>query len=350
MPSATRVGSGLGSSLGSSIESSYGASAAPNLWHGHDSWEIVRRPVYFKGNTLRGGDTLVRDAADRQLTNQDAGGSGKQNFYYSGTGRLIASLMGSLASTPVQIGSTTAYTRTCNFGQSNGQSLSFQQGIPDTSGSVHWFQTVGAKITEGQFECAAGGSLMWTPTVDAQDWYELGPSAGTTPTEPIGDVCFAWQNMTVKIGAYGSEAKVDGCTKWTGIIKRTYDDKRFFAGNLTTNPSIAPPYTIKSEPVDNGFADIGGTLETQYLNDSLYENYYLTETPFSLIVSFVSTALAGAGNPFSVTFGFPRCYFITDGPKVTGPDIVKPSMQYEVWYDDTHPAATCTIVSTDSVA
>jgi hypothetical protein len=339
-------GSGLASSFGTGVETagSYGTQATATKWMTVDSAELKRNPVYVEGNGLRNG-ALARDTNERVLTNQDAGGSVKMNFYHQAMGQLIGSLMGNLGTAPAQIASTTAYTQTGAFANSWHQSLTIQQGITDVSQTQHDWLILGAKVTEGQFECGAGSALTSTFTIDAQDRFESG-TAITAPSFIAANPFFTFADMTVKIGTFGSEAKVDGVTKWTGNIKRMQSDKRFNAGNFTTNPSLI--YGIKDEPVDNNFADIGGTLETEYLNDTLFENYFMTEVPFSLIVTFTSVALAGAGNPFSVVFAFPNNYFTGTDPTITGPDIVKPSMPFKTYLDETHPAATITIISKDT--
>ena len=342
----TSPGSGLGSTFGTGVETSgsYGTLATINKWAPVESCEIKQAPVYYKGNGLHGG-TLVRQDAEVVRTNLDAAGTIKTAGYYNGLGRLFGSLMGSLAVAPVQNGATTAYTQTHAFANSWHQSISIQQGIVDVAQTIHYWNSLGVKITGGQFECSVGNPLMCTFDVDAQDRFEAG--SGVTASGLSGGFpFFAFHQAAVKIGTFGSEAKVDGVTKWTGSIKRAQATKRFNFGNVTTNPNDT--YAIKDEPVDNGFADITGTLETEYLNDTLFENYYQNDTPFSLIVVFTSAALAGTAFPYSISFNFPRCRFITgEDPTVNGPDIVKPVMNYEVMLDGTHPAATITIVNQD---
>lgn len=340
-------GSGLGSSFGTGIETpgSYGTLATINKWLPVDSCEIKQSPNYYKGQGLHGG-SLVRYDAEVVRTHLDSAGSVKLPVYYNGMGRLLGSLMGTLNLTPTQQGTTgTAYSVAHAFSNSWQQSISIQQGIPDVNQTVHYWNHLGVKVTDAQFECTAGNALLGTFNVDCQDTFEA--ASGVAPTNPGGSPYFAWHQMVVKVGAYGSETKVDGVSKWTGNIKRAQANKRFNAGNITTNPNDT--YAVKSEPVDNGFADITGTLETEYLNDTLFENYYQTDTPFSLIVSFTSATVAYTGYPYSITFAFPRCRFLTgSNPTVNGPDIVKPSMPYEVMLDGTHPAATITVVSQDA--
>lgn len=341
------IGSGLGASFGTGIETagSYGTLATPTKWHALDTCEMKIAPVWTKGAGLHAG-SLARFDQEVELTNADASGSLKSNFYYSSMLRFLASLMGGLGTVaPVKNGTTVSYTTTLPFSSSWQQSFSLQEGIPDVSGTVHYWNSLGCKVTDGQFDCTSGQGLTAQFTVDAQDRFEA--ASGTAPTAPAGASFFQWRDMVVKIGSYGSEAKVDGVTKWAGTIKRAQSTKRFNAGNITTNPNNS--YAIKDEPNDNGFADLTGSLDTEYLNDSLFENYYSTNTPFSLIVEFTSLQLADTGFPYSVTFNFPRCRFLTgDQPSVKGPDIVKPSMAYEVLNDGTHPLASIVVVGTES--
>jgi hypothetical protein len=337
-------GSGLGSILRTGIEDTYGSLATIDKAIAVDSAEIKQAPIYFKGQGLHGG-AFVRYDAETVKTNQDAGGSIKTSFFMDGMGRLIGSLMGSLGSAPTQLDTTTAYKQVHTFGSSWGQSLSFQQIIPDVSQVGHVWNVLGAKVTEGQFECSAGNPLLATFTVDAQDRFEV--ADGADVANPGGSPFFAWQHMTIKVGAFGSEQVVDGVSKWSGSIKRAQADKRFNAGKLTTNPSSV--YTIKDEPVDNGYVDITGTLDTEYLDDTLFEDYYQTDTPFSLEVDFTAATLAGVALPYSVNFAFPCCRFLTgEDPSVPGPDLIKPSMAYEVMNDGVHPVATITIVGKDT--
>lgn len=342
----TAPGSGLGSvPLATGVEVTYGTLPALTKALPVDSAEIKWAPTYYKGQGLH-GNTLARFDAETVLVQGDAAGSVKTPIYFNGVGRLLGSVQGSLGVAPVVNGATTSYTQTHAFANTWGQSLSIVSQIRDVAQASHYFATLGAKVTDAQFECAAGNPLLGTFTIDAQDHYELG-TPPAMPADPGGSPFFTWKDMAVKIGAFGSEALVDGVTKWQATHKRTHADKRFNAGNLSLNPNKR--YAIKDQPVDNGFADITGTLDTEYLNDTLFENYWQTDTYFSLIVSFTSATLAATGYPYSITFNYPRCRFLVgEDPVLAGPDIVKPSMQWEAMLDGTHPACTIVAVNTDS--
>ena len=344
------VGSGLGSAIGSGIETGYGAS--PNggltLWHPTDSHEIKFNPVFHDGKGLRYG-TLVQDFTEHVLVQGDAGGAAKMNAYFKGMGRWIATAFGSQTSgAPVQQGGTTAYKQRHAWQSPYGQSLTVGELIPYVGGTVKYWLNIGGKISDCEFTCTNGGALECTYTTDFQDRFETGLAVPSV-TQIVDDYYFTWRDMTVKLGAYGSEAKVDGIMKWTGAYKHSFADKRFNAGNVSVGP-YSPPYAVKDEPVDNEFSQLTGTLETEYLSDQLV-NYFRNNTIFSLIVSFTSTQLAGTGFPFSITFNMPCCYLIGDDPTVTGPDLVKPTMNYAVRNDPDLGApavAFIDLISTDT--
>lgn len=341
-------GSGLGAFVGSGIETagSYGTLATINKWTAFESFDIKPNQTWVEGAGLHGGQ-VTRFDSEAVLTKQDASGSAKLNFYYNGMGRLLGSLMGGLTTAPVQQGATTAYSLTLTGPSPDWQqSLSFQQLIPDITQAGHYWNVLGAKVTDAQFECADGGALVATFNIDAQDVYEAATGTAPTAGQPAGQPYFAWHQSAVKIGTYGSEVKVDGVKKWTASIKKGLDTGRFNMGNITTNPNLT--YAVKDEPAYGTWADIGGTLETEYLNDTLFENYYTTNTPFSMVTSFTSATMAGTAYPYSVTFAFPRCRFVgAEYPTIKGPQIVQPSMPFKVYNDGTHPACTITIVSQD---
>lgn len=338
--------SGLGSYVGSAIEETYGTFVDPDKWHATDSFEVTQAPQYAQGNGIH-GNTLVGYDAETIRTSLDAGGTFKTTAYFNGISRFIASLMGTLGITPTQVGATTAYRQVHAFAGGVGQSLSFQQLIPDVSGNAHVWNLMGAKVTQAEFSCSSGNPLEVTWTVDARDRYEVTPASDPAPIAPAASPFFSWKDLQIKVGAYGAETVVDGITSFATTIKRNMADKRFNAGLMSDNPSAS--YMVKAEPISNGFVDLTGTLETEYLNDDLFENYYQTDTGFSLIATWKSVQLAGAATPFELEIAYPRCRFLGGGdPTIPGPDIVKPSMPFTVKSDGSHNACTITLTNTET--
>lgn len=326
----TSIGSGLGSAIGSGIETGYGTSPVGGLdsWYPTEDHTIKFHPVFHDGKGLRYGE-LVEDHTEHVLVQGDAAGPAKMYGYLKGLGRWVATAFGSQTSgAPVQQGATTAYKQRHVWQSPWGQSLTVGELIPRVgSGLVEYWLSTGVKIPEVQFTCTNAQALECTFTLDGQDRFQTGLAVPSV-TQIVDDYYFTWRDMSVSLGAYGSEQKVDGVMKWTGVYKHLFADKRFNAGNLSQS-GYTPAYAVKDEPVDNGFSALTGTLEVEYLNDTLV-NYFRNNTEFSLIVSFTSTQLAGTGYAYSATFNMPCCFLIADDPTITGPDIVKPTMNYVV--------------------
>lgn len=345
------VGSGVGSSVSTGIEESYGSFATPTQLIPDASCELKINPHFEQGSPARAGQ-LVDESADHVWTTADAGGSIKTTVYDKGMLRLLGSLMGGLNSvTPSHVGGN-AYQTVFPVNPQQGSSLTIQEGIPQTSGTVVRWDTLGAKVTEAAFDLSASGTLEGTWTIDAQD--RVRSSSSITSLDYLtSQLPFAWQQCTVKLGTYGSEVEVDGINKWSGSFKRTVANSRFNIGNVTT--ATYASYGIKDEPIDNGRFVITGTLDTEYLSEAEFVDLFLDQTPTSLIVSFTGVYLnpgATPTDPASLTFAFPNVLFEGADPTASGLDIVKPTMSYVVRQDSTNLSgvspATITVVSADA--
>lgn len=341
------VGSGVGSSVGFGIESSYGTLATPSVWLPDASSQINLKPKFEQGSPVRAGQ-LVDESADHVWTTADAQGTIKSEVYSNGMLRLFGSLMGGLNSvTPVLV-SGSAYTTTFNVLAQQGSSLTIQEGIPQTNGTVVRWDTLGGKVSQAQFDLSASGILEATWTIDAQDRVKSA-SAITPVTYLTKQNPFAWQQATVKLGTYGSEVKVDGINKVSLNFKRTIANARYNIGNNTT--ATYASYGVKSEPIDNGRFVITGTLDTEYLTESEFVDLFINQTPTSIIVTFTGANINAGANPATLTFNFPVVLFEGADPDVAGLDIVKPSMSFVARMDNTNHAGltpSIVVVSSDS--
>ena len=144
----------------------------------------------------------------------------------------------------------------------------------------------------------------------------------------------------------GNVVVVDGLKDLSKTLKAAANgtSKRFNAGNVTT---AAAGYGIKSEPVDEGFFDITGQLDTEFIDTTKFVDVFMSQTTFSMIVSFTGPIIASTFN-YAVTFKFPACRYTGGDPQIDGPVIVKPQLPFKVLNDDVHTPATITIMSTDT--
>jgi hypothetical protein len=341
------IGSGLGSSIGSGIETTYGTSAVPTQWTPVDAPQIKLNPHFEQGVGLRAGAD-VTDIADHVLTTADAGGTVKMEVYAKGVGRWIGCLMGSLTSGVPVMQSTGVYKQIHAWQNQAGNSLTLQEGVPQTNGTVEDYVTVGAKVTEATFDLSASGLLEASFTIDGRDRLKLGANIGA-PSYLTAAPPFAWQQAVVSMGPYGSEVPVPGIKKVGLSYKRALSAARFNVGAVSSSPL---GYGIKQEPIPNGWADIQVTLDTEYLTDAEFVALFRSQTQQSIIVTFTGANIPSTTTPASITFAFPTVIFEGTDPTVTGPDIVQPSMTGMVRNDSTNKSgvavSTITIVSGES--
>ena len=344
----TSIGSGLGSSFGTGLESTYGTSVTPTRWTTPEKHQIKLVPQFAQGQGLRQG-VLVEDVYDRVWSAADVAGTVDHPVYRNGMGHLIGCLMGAgqgnaLSTITGTLLGSGVYSWSFPLQSQFGSSLTLQEGIPDAnSGLLHLWLTQGLKVMQGQFVAEVGQVFKALFTVDGQDRIESG-SAPTAVSLLTGNQVYGFPNMTVKVGMLGSEVQVDGVKKWDATIKRVADDKRFNAGNVT---AAAAGYGIKDQPIDNGFFDISGTLDTEFIDTTKFVDVFMSQTTFSMIVTFTGP-LAGGAFHYSVVFAFPACRYTGTDPEVNGPVIVNPQMPFKVFNDDVHTPCTITIQSTDS--
>ena len=405
----TVVGSGLGSSIGIAKEASYGYYAVPTSWTEFTDESLEFSPHFYQGKGLAAGNTTPK-AAQRVVTAAEALGSVKTMMFQNGMGKWLSNFTGD-TSAPVQQGGGAAYLQTHAWAANPaGVSHTIQKGVAQTNGTVNPYTLVGGKITDATFSCSDGNPLEVQWTLDGQDllttnnptqpvattlttgtnssgastltvssttnfasagsivvggttYTYSGTSGGTSftgvsptlaatysagtgvfplptftsPTYLTSNPEYHFAEMTVKAGTYGSETAVAGVRKFQAQIKRPYDTKRFFADGTGR----------KSEPIQNDFTDFKITLDTDYIDTTVFADKFPGQTNISLIFTWTSTIIAST-YAYSYTMAFPNCRLDKETPKVGGPGVVTPSFQFTTLNDETHTPLTVTYQSTDT--
>lgn len=326
------IGSGLGASVGVAAESTYGTYAAPTRFIEALSFNVKR----VQNAAAQSGIAAGRPAAaDEVVTTTAATGQIKGQVLRKGWGLLLAQLMGSSAA-PVQQGATAAYLQTHTLGDNFGKSLTLQAGLPNVAGTVLPQTATGCKITQAEFSCAVDGILEATFDFDGKTWTDATSLAA--PSYTAANAPFHFGEMSVKVGAVGSEASVQGVRSVSLTISRPQDVGRFYAGNSGT----------KSEPVWNEFAAVSGTLEVDLVNKADFIDRFTGHTSTSLVLEWVgSTAIATTYFP-TLRFTMPKVYFSGDLPEVGGPDVLKASIPFMAFYDPTNGLVSANYISTDT--
>jgi len=327
------VGSGLAGSLGIAAEASYGTYQAPTRFIEINSASLKKNKNVVQGGGLAAG-RLVQPVSRRVVTQQDASGDVELEVTQKNMGLLLAQIFGG-AVTPLVQGATAAYLQTHTLVDNVGRYLTAQVGVPDTTGTVRPYTYLGCKVVDTTLACGVGELLTAQLSLDARQVSEVQTLAA--PSYTTGLKPFHFAQMNVKIGAFGAEAAVSGVRKVTTKITRAQKTDRFYANSGG----------LKAEPLVNDRVSITGTIETDFVDKTVFADVFAADGNFSLIWEFVGANIAST---YYETFRIkiPAVALDGDTPQLGGPDVVSPSFNFTGLNDLTNNPITCEYISTDT--
>ena len=335
------LGTGLGGAVGIAAEgsSTYGTWVASTRWVEVRSFKMQEQLHVAQGTGLASG-RIVDLGTRRRTIYQDAKGTMELEFLNQGQALLLANAMGSNA-TLTQIGTTTAYTLTCNLGAQDVQnSLSMQSLVPNAAGTIFPQNFHGCKLQKVSWTIDEMNPLMWTHDIDAQQ-VTTAEAAGT-PSYTANTRTFTAQGMSFKVGAFGSEATIDGVRKMTCTIERGLKTDRIYLGNAT-----------KFEPVTNAVVKVTGSADVDLTANNksvLWDLYHSQAAVPSIVMQFVGNAIGSSGSSDTLTLN-PTNVFIDSGgtPELDGPDIVGTTLNWTGLIDAANDSAfKATLITGDS--
>lgn len=336
----TGIGGGLGGSVGIASESTYGTWVAPSRWvEVHDA-KMQERIHIVQGTGLAAG-RVVDLGSRRAEVWADAGGTLDLEFLNTGQALLLANAMGSSA-TLTQIGTTSAYTLTCNLGVPDNQNyFSMQSLVPDTGGTLHPENYHGCKITKTTFTIDTQSPLMWSLDIDSQ--YKDETQAAGSPSYVTTSSVFTANNMSFLVGAFGSEVFVDGVRKFEMTIQRAMATDRFYIGG-----------THKEEPITNGVVKITGSadLDLTASNKSvLWDLYHSQAAVPSVVASFTGAAIGASGHNNTLRLNATDVFIDSNGtPELDGPGVVSATIQWSGLIDAANDSAFIATLTTGDTA
>lgn len=329
------IGSGIAGQVAVAEETVYGTRVAESrafeIDPSGESLDKVKNTV--QGGGLAGGQ-YGRLGSRRTVTSTAGTGSLPLEVTNKGFGIWLKHLMGD-SLTPVQQAATAAYLQTHALGDNVGKSLSVQKGIPDAGGVVRPYDFLGLKLLSGEFACALDQNLMATFETDAQAVSEA--SGLVTASYVAGVAPFPFLTMGLKLGTFGSEAAVTGVRGVTVKIDRPQAIDRFYAG----------AGGIKAEPLVNDWPTVTGTIDTDFVDKTIFADRYAADGSTSMVLEFIGPLIAST---YFQTFRIrvPMIFLNSGTPNVEGTDVVKASYDFEGQLDGTHPLATIEYMSTDT--
>jgi hypothetical protein len=327
------VGSGLGAQLGIAPEITYGTPVTVNK-----AFEFKSESLKKVKNTVQGGGIAAGRAAklgrNRKVTSQAAAGTINMEVVDAGMGLWFQSLMGGTV-VPVIVGAGPAYTQTHPFVvDSLGKMLTIQVGVPQTDGTVKPKTYKGCKILSAEFSCDVNGDLMVAWEIDSRELDETITIAALVYSTTAQII--SWNEIVTKIGAFGSEAQVDGIKNVSIKFTRPQNTDRFYQGNGGK----------KSEPITNDDLQVTGTITADHLDGTVFNDKFASDANTSLIWSFQGAALGSTVKTFEIQVPM---IFLDDGtPTVDGNDIVSGDFPFTAQLDDAgHPLGTIKYISAD---
>ncbi|MFN8185359.1 MAG: phage tail tube protein [Candidatus Nanopelagicales bacterium] len=315
------IGSGLGSQVGYSTESTWGTRVAPAKFARGTAYAANRAQNRVQGEGIQAG-VLGNIGAHYVETTEAGEGSLSLDVQTNGMGPLLQALTGG-TSTITQQAATAAWLQTHTLGDPL-KSLTVQVGTPYRTGTVFVQELQGAKVTSGEFSCAADGILTGTFNFDAKKYDSSQTLATATyvATKP-----FHGKQMAVKTGTFGAEASVSGVKNvslsWTNAL----DTEDYTAGSTG----------LKAEQIRNGVTTITGSLTVDWLTTTktAFEDLRVANTSTSLVLKWTGALIASTYYE-DIEIGLPGVFFTGDTPSVQGADVLTVDYGFEWKYDGTN--------------
>ncbi|MYV56505.1 phage tail tube protein [Streptomyces sp. SID3212] len=314
------IGSGLGAQIGLAAESTYGTYVAPTLFPEFSKSSLAYKKTTAQSSGIAAGRQLAV-ASRRVVTQREGAGTVEMEVMNKLMGLILQNFMGTTV-TPVQQMATAAYLQTHTLADVVGKSLTIQQGIPLTTGTVTDKTFVGCKIISAEFSCEVGGMLTVSLEIDAQGVDETQTLAAAS--YPTGMAPFHFAQMAVKTGSYGTETARDGIRKVSVKFERPQATDRFYANSSAT----------KKEPISNDLTKITGSVEMDYV-DTVLDDMNTSDAGTAFVWEFIGPIIAST---YRETFRIklPVIKFNEGPPTVEGYEVIKPTLSFEGLFDGTN--------------
>jgi hypothetical protein len=340
------TGSGLDAQLGYKVETTVGTPVTVTKFLEFNSEGIDYDPGFIEPTGLRVGTSFKRGSRLVPSRKMVSGGF-EVNHSTRDMGLLWKLALGSSIVTPTLIAGS-AYKQVHQTGDLFGKSMTLQIGRPEPSTTTSKPHTVaGCKFTGWEFTVADNEVAKFSAEVDG--WDEATATGLAAATFVTAEEFNFSQAVEFSLGntiAGTNPLTESGGTPVVAIVKsfslkgeNAFDVERFGLGNLGT----------KKEQLENGTRTITGTLEAEYLQSEMYTPFK-ANTATSMVLRFEGSVISGSDKN-TLEFIIPEVRFKKVAPHVEGPDLVRASVEFEVYMNPTaQNPLQVTLISADSTA
>jgi hypothetical protein len=280
------------------------------------------------------------------------------NYTGKGVGTLtgVTYVSGSATGTVSTGGAVTLipslYTQVHIPGFMEAQSLSFQKGIPFTSGlAIQPMSYSGVKIVDWSIACAVGGIATLQLTVDAWAENSTGTPALTSPTYLSGASVpnlLNWGSGSLLLGGTvvsGPPVSVTAGAAPVGIVKN-FSVK---GTNVLATDRFNLGSQVKAEQLTNGFGEITGDIEIEFANLSDFYSAFAADSQVAVQINLTSPVTEGTTYTSGLSILIPSVRFEGESPNASGPGVISVKVPFTALVDNAgDPIIQLTYTSTDS--
>ena len=338
------TGTGLDAQLGYKLETTVGTEVTVDKFLEFDSEGMEFDPGFIEPTGLRVGVKFKRGSRLVQSRKMVVGDLKLQHATRV-MGALWKVALGSSVTSPTLIAAS-AYKQIHQTGDLLGKSLTLQVGRPEPGGTVRAHTFRGCKATAWEFSCSDNETASLSLTFDG--WDEATATALATASYVSSEVFNFSQATTFLLGATiagTTELTYSGGTAVATIVRgisfkgeSPLATERFGLGNAG----------VKKEQLENATPTITGSLDIEYSKTEWYDPFK-ANTAQSLVLKFEGSVISGTDKN-TLEFVIPQMRIKKVTPKVDGPDIVKASVEFEVYSDEVKNPFQVKLISADSTA
>lgn len=338
---------GLDAQVGVKLETTVGTPVTVDKFPEFNSEGFEFDPSFIEPEGLRAGVKFKRGSRLVQSRKQVTG-SLEMNHATRLMGTWWKLALGSSVTTPTLVLGS-AYSQSHQTGDLLGKSATIQVGRPEPvspyTTRAHTYS--GCKVTGWEFSVSDNETAKFSLDFDGFD--EATATALATASYLAGVEEFNFSQCT----AFTLGGTVSGTTTLAvagGTAVTSVVNSLSFKGDnaLATERYGLGNAGVKKEQLENGIPTITGTFEAEYSKTEFYDPFK-ANTSMPLRVLFEGSVISGTDKN-TLEFIAPMIKIKKTTPKVDGPDIVKATVEFEVYSDGVNNPFQVRLISADSTA
>ena len=297
----------------------------------HQSRQDVLAP-----NLIRRNASAPR-VSDQRVINKGATGTLSTLGFSNGLGILFAAAAGTSTS-GVHSGGTLAYDQVFEFDEvSPTRSLSTEFYRDRRDGTLDAFTYTGGKVTQTQFTQSLDGHLAVVFSMDYGTVERQSSDPSRTVTTVTPDFTYAWPDATISLAPVG-DSLVDECVSSFDLTLPNAFDVEDWCIKAGTG---------RHEPTRQGTPAPTGTINWRYQAPTYFDAFLAGEV-FEMTATWVGDTVIEDTTYPSLTITVPALRFTGEDPQIAADGPTTQNLPFAVLDNGTDPAATLTIVTSDT--